>query len=183
MRTDTVNQLEKDGGSRLTLKKVFADNQEVFKDELGQMADLTAKLKLKDDAEPVFRKVRPVPYALQDAVDEELKKWEKTGIAERIEYSDWATPLVVVPKPGGGVRLCGDYKHTVNKQLDVPQHPMPNLEDMLPKLAGMKYFSKLDLSTAYLQMKMDEESQKFTVLNTPRGLLKMKRLPYGKRER
>ena len=45
---------------------------------------------------------------------------------------------------------------------------MPNLEDMLPKLAGMKYFSKLDLSTAYLQMRMDEESRNFTVLNTPR---------------
>ena len=46
-------------------------------------------------------------------------------------------------------------------------------------MTGMKYFSKLDLSTAYLQMRLDEESQKFTVLNTPRGLLKMKRLPYG----
>ena len=178
-RLDTANKLEEKSEARLTLKNVLKDNQDVFRDELGQMADLTAKLKLKEDAEPVFMKVRPVPYALQDDVDKELKKWEDMGIAERIEYSDWATPLVVVPKAGGGVRLCGDYKHTVNKQLEIPQHPMPNLEDMLPKLAGMKYFSKLDLSTAYLQMRMDEESQNFTVLNTPRGLLKIKRLPYG----
>ena len=178
-RLDTANKLEEKSEAKLTLNKVLRDNQEVFRDELGQMADLTARLKLKEDAEPVFMKARPVPYALQDDVDKELKKWEDIGIAERIEYSDWASPLVVVPKAGGGVRLCGDYKHTVNKQLDVPQHPMPNLEDMLPKLAGKKYFSKLDLSTAYLQMRLDEESQKFTVLNTPRGLLKIKRLPYG----
>ena len=180
-RLETANTLKQTEKSavRLTLSKVLKDNQEVFRDELGQMADLTANLKLKKDAEPVFKKARPVPYALQDAVDSELKKWEKMGIAERIEYSDWATPLVVVPKSGGGVRLCGDYKSTVNRQIEVPQHPMPNLEDMLPRLAGMKYFSKLDLTNAYLQMRLDEEGQRVTVLNTPRGLMKMKRLPYG----
>ena len=82
--------------------------------------------------------------------------------------------LVVLPKAGGSVRLCGDYKHMVNKQLEVPQHLMPNLEDMLPKLTGMIYFSKLDLRTAYMRIRVDEESQKFTILNKPHGLLKMK---------
>ena len=133
------------------------------------MTDLMATLKVKEDAEPVLMKTRPVPYALQEVVDIELKRWECVGTAEQIDYLEWATLLVVVPKVGGGVILCGDYKHTVNKQLEVPQHLMPSLEDMLPKLTGMKYFSELDL-----QMRLDKESQKFTILNTPLELLKMK---------
>ena len=62
---NTANTLKEKSGTRLTLKKVLEDNQDVFREELGQMADLTAKLKLKEDAELVFTKARPVPYALQ----------------------------------------------------------------------------------------------------------------------
>ena len=174
-----VNQVAENGSQRLSLEAILKENKDVFEDKLGQLADVKAHLRLKETAEPVFKRVRTVPYALQDQVESELKKWEDSGIAEKIEYSDWGTPLVVVPKPGGGIRICGDYKCTVNPQLEVPKHPMPTLEDILAKLPDMKLFCKLDLSTAYLQMTLDEESQKMTVLNTPRGLLKMKRLPYG----
>ncbi|XP_043227351.1 uncharacterized protein K02A2.6-like [Amphibalanus amphitrite] len=174
-----VNQVAENGSQRLSLEAILKENKDVFEDKLGQLADVKAHLRLKETAEPVFKRVRTVPYALQDQVESELKKWEDSGIAEKIEYSDWGTPLVVVPKPGGGIRICGDYKCTVNPQLEVPKHPMPTLEDILAKLPDMKFFCKLDLSTAYLQMTLDEESQKMTVLNTPRGLLKMKRLPYG----
>ena len=176
---ERVNQVTEKGPAKRTLDQILTDHKEVFEERLGQLADVKASLKLKENAAPVFRRARPVPYALQDEVDKEPKKWEDAGIAEKIEYSDWGTPLVVVPKPGGGVRLCGDYKCTVNPQLETPKTPMPSLEDVLTKLAGMKKFCKLDLSTAYLQMRLDEDSQQLTVLNTPRGLLKMKRLPYG----
>ena len=175
----SVNEVTEKGPFKRSLGQILDEHKEVFEEKLGQLADIKANLKLIERAEPVFKRVRPVPFALQDEVDRELKKWEDSGIAERIEYSDWGTPLVVVPKPGGGVRLCGDYKCTVNPQLEVPKTPMPSLEDILTKLAGMNKFCKLDLSTAYLQMRLDEDSQQLTVLNTPRGLLKMKRLPYG----
>ena len=122
-----VNQIAEKGTAKRSLSQVLKEHSEVFEDRLGQLADIKASLKIKESAEPTFRKARPVPYALQDEVDKELKKWEDSGIAERIEYSDWGTPLVVVPKPGGGVRLCGDYKCTVNPQLEVPKTPMPSL--------------------------------------------------------
>ena len=163
----------------MTMQEVLDQNAEVFKEELGKISQIKAKLSLKKEAKPAFRKARSVPYALQDAVEEELRKWEEDGVAEKVDYSEWASPLVVVPKPGGKVRICGDFKGTVNPQLEVPLHPMPNLEDILTRLTGMHSFCKLDLSTAYLQMELDAESQDVTVLNTPKGLMKMKRLPYG----
>ena len=61
------------------------------------------------------------------------------------------------------VRLCGDYKVTVNKELDIDQYPLPRPEDLM---TGGKKFSKLDLSAAYQQMALDEESRKFVTINT-----------------
>ena len=68
------------------------------------------------------------------------------GAIEKVKYSDWATPIVPVPKPNGTVQVCGDFKITVNPMLHVDQHPIPKAEDLFATLAGGKKFSKLDLS-------------------------------------
>ena len=97
----------------------------------------------------------------------------------KITHSEWATPVVAVPKPDGQVRLCGDFKVTVNQALQVDQYPLPMVQDLLATLAGGKYFTKLDLSQAYLQLKLHPESLKYCVLNTHRGLYQFTRLPFG----
>ena len=63
-------------------------------------------------------------------------------------HSEWATPIVAVPKPDGRVRLCGDFKVTVNQSLTVDQYPLPKVEDLLATLASGKQFTKLDLTQA-----------------------------------
>ena len=74
---------------------------------------------------------------------------ESEGILEKVSYSDWAAPIVAVPKKDGNFRICGDYKVTVNLALDVDQYPLPKPEDLFAMLAGGQKFSKLDLSQAY----------------------------------
>ena len=64
---------------------------------------------MKPDARPKFCKARPVPYALQEAVEAEYNRLESEGIVERVEFSEWATPMVHVPKADGTTRSCGDY--------------------------------------------------------------------------
>ena len=92
------------------------------------------------------------------------------GVLEKVQYSDWATPVVSVPKPDGSMRLCGDFKITINPVLQIDQHPLPKPEDLLATLAGGKKFSKIDLSQAYQQMVLEPEHRKYTTINTHLGL-------------
>ena len=84
-----------------------------------------------------------------------------------------------VVKPNGSIRICGDYKLTVNQAAKVENYPLPRIEDIFASLAGGKRFTKLDLAHAYNQIPLDEEAQKLTVVNTHKGLYKYRRMPFG----
>ena len=98
---------------------------------------------------------------------------------EKVPQSDWATPIVVVRKPGGKVRICGDFKVTVNPLLKNDVYPLPLPEELVHKLNGGTQFTKLDLADAYLQIRLDENSKQLVVLNTHQGLYRYKRMPFG----
>ena len=125
------------------------------------------------------RKVRKLPFALKPIVGTELDRLEKEQVLEKVTHSDWATPLVVVRKPSGKVRLCGDFKVTLNPALKTDVYPFPLPEELFQKLNGGHKFSKLDLSETYLQIPLDEKSTELTAINTHQGLYKFKRLPFG----
>ena len=120
---------------------------------------MTAHLKLKENATPKFFKSRPVPFALKEKIAEEVKRLERLGVLEKVEFSYLASPIVPVLKPDGTVRICGDYKVTINPELDVPEYPMPTAEELFTQLNGGEKFSKLYLSSAYQQALLDEESK------------------------
>ncbi|XP_064483083.1 uncharacterized protein K02A2.6-like [Ornithodoros turicata] len=84
-----------------------------------------------------------------------------------------ATPIVPVKKDGT-VRICGDFKVTLNRVCDVEQYPLPKIEDMFASLSGAECFSKVDLRDAYQQIPLDEDSQKVAVINTHRDLYSYK---------
>jgi len=85
-----------------------------------------------------------------------------------VDHSKWATPLVVAAKANGGVRLCGDYKVTINQAVEEKVYSLPTIEDILAQLAKGKVFSKLDFSQAYQQLLLDKESKPLLVINTPK---------------
>ena len=82
----------------------------IFTEGSGPMNTFKASLQLKPNTRPKFMKARPVPFAIKPAVDLELDRLEQEGIIEKVLHSGWASPVVAVPKPGGHLRLCGDYK-------------------------------------------------------------------------
>ena len=101
------------------------------------------------------------------------------GILEKVDTADWAAPIVPVTKPSGEIRLCGDYEVSINPHLEINQYPLPHPEVLFAALNGGAQFTKLDLSEAYLQILLDEQSKKYLVINTHKGLHCFTRLPYG----
>ena len=120
-----------------------------------------------------------MPYALRPKVEVELTKLENDGILTKVDWSEWATPVVPVIKKNGNVRLCGDFKQTINPVLHVQQYLLPRIDAIFASLGGGKKFSKIDLRQAYLQMEMEEESKKFLTINTHKGLFQYNWLVFG----
>ena len=103
----------------------------------------------------------------------------KEGTIERVEFSEWATPIVPIVKEDGTIRICGDCKQTINQAAKLDNYPIPKIEDLYATLGGGMEFTKLDLSQAYQQLELDEELKKYTTINTLKGLFRYNRLPYG----
>jgi len=76
----------------------------LFDGNLGTINEVPALLKLKEKAVPQFFKLRPVPFALKEKIADELQRMEKIGVLEKVEFSDWVTPIVPVLKPEGNTR-------------------------------------------------------------------------------
>ena len=126
-----------------------------------------------------YTKARPVAFALRPKIEEELGRLQSLGVIESVQFSDWAAPIVPVVKDDGSVRICGDYKVTVNRVAKVEKYPIPRIEELFASLAGGKRFSKLDLSHAYQQVVLDERSRQYVTVNTHKGLFRYNRLPFG----
>ncbi|XP_063635189.1 uncharacterized protein K02A2.6-like [Cydia splendana] len=150
----------------------------VFSEGLGRYNGGLVSLRVRPDAHPVFLRARPLAYALREPVERELERLERDGVITPVETSEWATPIVPVVKSDGTIRICGDYKISLNKHLDVDRFPLPRVEDLFTKLHGGQKFSKIDLSQAYAQLVLDDTA-KYTVINTHKGLFKYNRLIYG----
>ncbi|XP_008190241.1 uncharacterized protein K02A2.6-like [Acyrthosiphon pisum] len=128
---------------------------------------------------PVFCKPRSIPFAYIEKVEKELERLEKENVIEKVENAQWGTPLVPVIKPNGTVRLCADYKTTINKYLEDYNYPLLKVEELFVALQGGKFFSKLDFINAYNQLEICEDTQKLLAWSTHKGIYKVKRLPFG----
>ena len=149
-----------------TLKR----HSEVFKDELGTIRGIKAKIQIQADAQPRYYRPRVVPYALRGKVAFALERLEEEGIIEPVQHSNWAAPIVPVVKRDGSIRACGDYKLTVNQVAKRDTFPLPRIQDIFASLEGGKTFSKLDLAQAYLQVPLEENSKTLVTINSPKRL-------------
>lgn len=186
---DWLNQIKLDWRKIFSVNEVKLSNTNslqatlrrhgnVFNNSFGEIKEFEARVELKD-ATPRFFKARHIPYALQDRVKSEIDRLEKIGVLKKVERSDFASPQVVVPKKDGTLRLCGDYKVSINEHIVDQPYMLPTAEDLFATLTGGEKFTTLDLSQAYAQVKVEECSQKYLTVNTIKGLYQVTRLPYG----
>lgn len=166
--------LTDDNSLAASLREMFP---EVFAEGLGTFKT-KFHLYLKDDT-PVYVKARSLPLALRQRVEQELERLQREGVIYKVERSDYGTPIVPVVKANGGIRLCGDYKITINPLLKDYHYPLPRIEDLFAALGGGEEYSKLDLSNAFQQCILHEDSQPMTAITTHVGTFVYRRVPFG----
>lgn len=162
------------------LEDTLRRHTDVFRDGLGTFVGCKAKIEVDPSARPRYCKARTLPYAMRSRVEAELERLVAEGILEPVTHSEWATPIVAALKPDKKtIRLCGDFRMTVNPVAKLDRYPVPKVEDLLATLAKGRIFTKLDLRHAYQQLLLDDDSKKYVVINTQKGLFQYTRLPFG----
>jgi transposase InsO family protein len=151
----------------------------IIKTDLGLSKLSNVRLQLKPNSQPIFRAKRPVAYASQQAVVDELNRLQQLGVISPVTHSEWAAPIVVTRKANGSIRVCGDYSTGLNASLESHQYPLPNPEDIIANLSNAQYFSHIDLSDAFLQIPVDDNSKHLLTINTHIGLFQYNRMPFG----
>nr|XP_037288668.1 uncharacterized protein K02A2.6-like [Rhipicephalus microplus] len=110
-----------------------------------------------------------VPFALRQKIDAELDKLLQQGVLEPVDCAEWETPIVTPLKGNGDIRICADYKCTINKALQQHAYPVPVVSHVLASLSGGTIFAKLDLAQAYQQLPVTDESAAAQTIVTHRG--------------
>ena len=147
----------------------------------GKLHGTQIKLDIDKTKVPKAQPQRRIPYHLREKVKTAIHELEKQDIIERVpdnEATPWVSPIVAVPKKDGQVRICVDMR-LPNEAIRRVRHPIPTVNDISLSLNGAQYFSKLDLSQAYHQLELEEQSRYITTFSTHLGLYRYKRLNYG----
>lgn len=101
----------------------------------------------------------------------------KDGII-RPSSSEYAVPIVPVPKKDGSKRICVDYR-PINRKLIKDRYPLPIIDEQIDNLRGAKIFTTLDLANGYFHIPMAKESIKYTAFITTGGQYEFLRAPFG----
>ena len=136
--------------------------------------------KVKDfQVQPVAQPIRKVPYHLRDKLSTKLDELVELDMIEKVSGpSSWVSPVVVVPNPSGDICLCVDMRQA-NTAVKRERVPIPTIDEVLQDLNQSKFFSKLDLTSAYHQIELSPESRDITTFGTHKGLYRYKRLMFG----
>ena len=151
--------------------------QQGQEEALPAIAGFTRRIILRPDARPTVYRLRRLPLVMREEVSTELQRLLDADAIERIDASEWVSPLVVSRKPTVQIRLCVDLR-CPNSQIVAEVHPLPTIEHLQSHLLG-KTYSKIDLKSAYHQLELHPDSRDVTAFITHEGLVRFERVPFG----
>ncbi len=153
-------------------KDVFSQHQQ----DIGCIPGVEHQIDTQGQA-PIKQRPYRTEFANREVIREQIRDMEKAKVI-RPSCSPWASPVVLVPKKDGTLRFCVDFCK-VNAITKKDSFPLPLMSEVLDSLGNAKYFSSMDLTSGYWNIKIREEDVPKTAFVTFEGMYKFLRVPFG----
>ena len=145
---------------------------------IGKLKDFQLKIPIDSSVERVCQTARRAPYHLRYKLSWKFKELEKLDIIrKKAGPIHRASPVTAVPKSDRDICLCVEIRRA-NVSVKSERHPIPTIEELLPKMSQSKIFNKLDVKWPYHQIELDPETKDVITFATHKGLLRYKRLMF-----
>ena len=165
------------GPMRKRVRKMLRKFARMWQGHLGELKVGKHRIELKPDAKPVFSQPRRAGPAAREAETEEVRKMLDLKVIEPAS-TEWASPIVLAPKPDGSWRFCVDYRR-LNDITVKDSYPLPRMDECLDSLGEAKYFTTLDANNGYWQIPVAEEDRDKTTFTCHAGTYRFLRMPFG----
>ncbi|KAG6557114.1 hypothetical protein Mapa_001041 [Marchantia paleacea] len=146
--------------------------------DLKEVTLETHRIELEEKARPVRQKQRRINPPTAVVVKEEIDKLKDAGFIYEVENSEWVSPIVIVKKKNGKLRVCVDYKK-LNAVTKKDYYPLPFIDEILEEVAGHEWYSFGDGYSGYNQIQIAPEDQLKTTFTTPWGTFAFRVMPFG----
>jgi transposase InsO family protein len=123
---------------------------------------------LEDNVKPIRQRQRRLNPKYSLLVKEEIDKLLEIGFIYPVPFSEWVSPIVIVPKKNGKIRICQDFRQ-LNKATKKDYFPLPFTDAILDAVAGHECYSFLDGFSGYNQIRIAIEDQIKTTFTTDWG--------------
>ena len=158
------------------LQHILSDFDKRFNDVPGQ-TDIIEHDPTVEHDRPIRRKPYTIPKMKRGQVKAELDKMKEMGIIEP-STSPYASPMVIVMKKNGNVRICGDFR-SINQITTFDPYPVPNIEDITDDVAKGRYITTLDLTRGFYQVPLSDRGKRLSAFISPWGLYQYRVMPFG----
>ena len=162
---------------RTEFEKMLFEFSDVFNSTPGKTNIITHKIQVTDET-PSYTPPFRTPETLREPVERELNSMLQNEIIKRDDHSNWNSPLIVIKKPDGGLRLVNSFV-ALNERTITEPYQMTNLNELLSRAAGCQYITRVDLTQSYYQIELDPDSQKYTTFSSHIGSFSYLRMPQG----
>ena len=159
------------------MRKALESTEDLYKMDPGLFKQSLEHEIPVTSVHPVRKKQYPLPFSSKETLRAEVDYMEKIGVIER-SSSPYCSPIVLIKKKDSSTRVCMDFRD-LNKITIFDAEPIPDVEELFIKLAGKRFFTKVDLCKGYWQIAVKPEDRPKTAFQAPQGLFQFTRMPFG----